>query len=839
MRRFTLLISALLLCSLTYGQVASQGIPVPFKDEAVRNQPVVHNDLKAGGDVFWSTTFDWGNPETLESSVPEGWVIADLSDLGNYWMWRSPYDTLGGCCTWQGPSSNFATPMDGYLVVPADEYNRRDGVGTSNGMNTYIISPPINCSSKTSVTVKFKQLFRLCCGTTEMFMSVTNDNGVHWATYDCRFGLPNNRVSDLRYQDVEFNITDVAAGMANVQIKFSMSGNSHYFWMIDDLQLTEAFQSDLVLADYWADVNGGYDEGVGHINYWPMTQLGSASPVAGNIGEYSFRGAFLNNGMVDQEDAKLEMTVTRGGEQVFQDFSSTSTIWPLERDTMTVNSVFLADEYGDYRFNFKAVSDNIEEVPANNSVSLGFTVNDTLYHRADFTPEAGSNTGGWVGGSNAGDMVGVFYDIYEPVEINSITAYIYGVTISEVPQFQYVLQKEIEGELVEISTSDVVDATLEQRGTFVSLDLLKDGETEFLEPGSYLACVRFWGTKEGDADGTNGMSIGWDMDNNQNNYTYNYQSVGGAWFNTGKVNMIGLGLNTVGGPRATSVTFNVDLSKQIASGEFMPATDVVEVIGISSVWEGRQTMTDADADGIYSVTVDNLSISGTMGYKYGINGIDEYSPLTTTRKYKIGYANNLKDSYNGGRPIIVFNVDMTEAIASGKFVPGTDTLRVEGLGNSWQRKAELTDEDGDGIYTRALQNVNFAAVLNYKYSINSELETFTATNDPHRVWTVKYWNTVNDKFEVVTSGLDLNSLISNFSVYPNPSSGAFNLIVSSTAPSDLVISLTNIQGQVVYRNTVANVTTHQETIGSNLSKGLYFLSINNGSEVKVQKVVIQ
>ena len=504
MRKFTLLFLFLAMAGLSYAQVQVEGIPTPVKEGPVQNAQHITPE-KAGGDVFWSTTFDWGTGEDTTSwDLPEGWTIVDNTDFGNPWMWRSPYDTLGGCCTHQGPSPNFITPMDGFITLPADEYNRRDNIGTSNAMDSYFETPGIDCSDKSSVVVKFSQLFRLCCGSNTLSMMVTNDDGVHWAEYSCLFGLPNNRVCDLRYRNVEFNITDVAAGMSNVKVRFYQTGNSHYYWMIDDLRLTEAYTNEVVLEDFWAEVNGGFDERVGHINYWPKTQMGmeSTSTLGGNIGDYEFSGAVLNNGMADQYNLQLQMTILRNGEQVYQDVSDPLQLWTLDRDTLTVNSVFLADDYGDYSMTFAAISENEEEVPENNTKDIMFTVTDSLYHRADFTAEASSNTGGWVGGSNAGDMVGVFYDIYETSEINSITARIGGVTDSQFPEFQYVLLRDMGDEdgLVEWILSEIFPADSTMEHTWVTLDMEKDGETEFLEPGKYIAAVRFWGD-DGDENG--------------------------------------------------------------------------------------------------------------------------------------------------------------------------------------------------------------------------------------------------------------------------------------------------------------------------------------------------
>lgn len=734
---------ALVIAGICNAQVNRQGVATPVKDGSAYGTQDLNSD-KGAGDVFWETTFDWGTGEDETSfDMPDGWIIVDNTDWGMPWMWRAATDTVGGNYTTQGPSPNFLTPEDGYIVLPSDEYNALDGVTTDNAVDTYIQTPPIDCSDKSSVVVKFSQLFRLCCGTNNLKMMITNDDGVHWAEYDCLFGLPNNRVCDLRYRNVEFNISDVAAGMSNVQIRFYQSGNSHYYWMIDDLRLEEAYENELVLEDYWAEANGGFTERVGHLNYWPKTQLGFETEDGGHIGDYQFNGAMLNNGMSDQENLQLKMTILKNGEQTYQDVSDPMTLWPLDRDTLTVNSVFLADDYGDYQMTFEAISDNEEEVPRNNSKVIEFTINDSLYHRADFSPESSSNTGGWVDGTNAGDMVGVFYDIYETTEIKSITAYISGVTVDQNPEFQYVLLKYIEEEedYIEWITTDIYPADSTHRRSWQTREIELDGETEFLEPGEYIACVRFWGD-DGTEEGSNGMSIGWDMDNREREYTYMYFAPTDGWGYSGKMNLIGIVLNEKGGPTETTATFNVDMNAHIVNGEFYPGSDFMDVAGSFNDWTGSAQMTDEDGDGIYSITIANLTIASGIEYKYRING----------------------------------NWDTSEFPAGG----------------------------------------------------------------PNRSYTVRYWNVIDDKYNGgETTGIENNTLIENLIVYPNPTQGDITVQISTSEVSNVTISMMDIQGHVVYSKQINGVINHSETIKNTFAKGIYFITVNNGREVKVQKVVVQ
>ncbi|MCD6333492.1 MAG: T9SS type A sorting domain-containing protein, partial [Bacteroidales bacterium] len=90
------------------------------------------------------------------------------------------------------------------------------------------------------------------------------------------------------------------------------------------------------------------------------------------------------------------------------------------------------------------------------------------------------------------------------------------------------------------------------------------------------------------------------------------------------------------------------------------------------------------------------------------------------------------------------------------------------------------------------------------------------------------------------SGVDDNSLMTNLSVFPNPTNGEFTVSISNAEISDLTLELVNISGQVVYRNEVKGVYSYTDKIdASEFAKGVYYLKVNNGEEVKVEKVVVQ
>ena len=737
---FTLAMGLLLAGGFAMAQYKKVAADAPTKNVAIPVSQVVAPTTKSGGEVFWKTTFNWADPTQERGwTLPDGWEIKDNSDNGNVWMWRN--DTLEGPGTLQPAPSFFVSGSDGFIAVPMDEYNSRDGISTSVVSDTYIQTAGINCSGKSSVVVKFNQLFRLCCSNYFLDMLVTNDDGVHWATYDIRYGVGGNNFTTERFRNVEINISDVAAGLSNVKIRFYMHGMARYFWMIDDLSLSEAFDNDVKLEDYWIDFDGGAGATVQQINYWPLSQMGMAGETAGTVGSYFAKAAFLNNGVNDAEDNRLNLKILKNGTEVLNTNSDAATIWTLERDTVSITDPFLASDYGDYQFNFSSVTANGDDNPGNNSANLRFTVNDTLGHRADFSAENYKSTANWSGGGNAGDMVTVDYQLYTASEINSMTAFIGTFNAAQTPQFQFVLLKDVDGTWEEQIVTDVIDMDSSKMYSWVTLPVVKDGESEFLLPGNYKTCVRMWGVLEGDANGTQGMNVGLDLSTKYDGCSQ-YYTGDGAWHNLAgnPLFMIGFNLNKQGGPTKAPVTFNVNLTRHIASGEFHPGTDMVDVKGFAASWNETANMTDPDGDGIYTVIVNDLPINKNLEFKYQVNGVEE---------------------------------------------------------------------------------------------------TYPTTGNLHRNYVVRYWNIINSTYNNgVTTGIPGEPVLSSVRVFPNPSTGSFTVSVSNPIPSPMDIKVLDMTGKVILIKNLGVVADHIEMINSQLSPGVYFIRISNGSAVKIEKLVV-
>lgn len=77
-------------------------------------------------------------------------------------------------------------------------------------------------------------------------------------------------------------------------------------------------------------------------------------------------------------------------------------------------------------------------------------------------------------------------------------------------------------------------------------------------------------------------------------------------------------------------------------------------------------------------------------------------------------------------------------------------------------------------------------------------------------------------------------------VFPNPTNGMITVSINNSEFKDITIELLSISGQIVYRNEVKNTFSYSEEIDvSSFRRGVYYLRVNDGEDVKIEKILFQ
>lgn len=200
----------------------------------------------------------------------------------------------------------------------------------------------------------------------------------------------------------------------------------------------------------------------------------------------------------------------------------------------------------------------------------------------------------------------------------------------------------------------------------------------------------------------------------------------------------------------TTVTFSVNMSFQIATGNFNPNTDFVDVAGTINGWGGGDVLTDPDGDGIYTLTLTGLEL-GEIEYKFRINGDWSTAEGDPNRTYIVQPGLNIIPTawYNRQQPVEMINVevllqvDMTVQLLNGNFQPDNgDIVVVRGAPSqygNWGGAIELTaDPSTPNVYFRQDQfnNLPTGTPVEYKFVIlrNGDVSNAIWENIPNRSW---------------------------------------------------------------------------------------------------------
>ncbi|MFN7014954.1 MAG: T9SS type A sorting domain-containing protein, partial [Bacteroidia bacterium] len=85
-----------------------------------------------------------------------------------------------------------------------------------------------------------------------------------------------------------------------------------------------------------------------------------------------------------------------------------------------------------------------------------------------------------------------------------------------------------------------------------------------------------------------------------------------------------------------------------------------------------------------------------------------------------------------------------------------------------------------------------------------------------------------------TFGLD------NFTLYPNPNNGNFNIQFTSTSGNEIKVNVHDIRGREIFSKSYNNNGLFNESLQlNNVQSGVYLVTVQDGARKEVKKIAIQ
>jgi len=199
--------------------------------------------------VFWKEDFN-----ASAGKLPGGWKNVDMSNTNGV-EWIVTDQPYPGSYQYQQQAPPIASKSRGFYLqfqpgCMVDE-DQPSWVKKKQYPDAWVQTSSINCSSHSSVILRFQQTFRYndfnAATGAGLYIGVSADS-LHWTDFDVKNNLP--AATDMFNPiNQEVNISKVAANQPKVFLRFYWRGYYSWYWMIDDISLAEGYKKDIAITN--------------------------------------------------------------------------------------------------------------------------------------------------------------------------------------------------------------------------------------------------------------------------------------------------------------------------------------------------------------------------------------------------------------------------------------------------------------------------------------------------------------------------------------------------------------------------------------------------------------
>ncbi len=224
------------------------------------------------------------------TSLPNCWTLVDNQGNGQVWV----IGTLSGQTPTPALTANYP-------------YLNSDGYGSGNSQNSDLITPTLNLSGYSSVTLAFNHYFKSYSGSSGT-VSYSINNGSTW-TQITQFTTTSSANPTAFSQSIA-----AVAGQSQVKFKWNYTGTYGYFWAFDDVSITGVNTNTLSVTPSNQNVtaaSGNTSFNVTSNTSWTVSsnQAWCTVPSSGT-GNGTLTATYTQNTSVIARTANITVTVT-------------------------------------------------------------------------------------------------------------------------------------------------------------------------------------------------------------------------------------------------------------------------------------------------------------------------------------------------------------------------------------------------------------------------------------------------------------------------------------------------------------------------------------------------